>query len=78
MSQAGLPDLMAVKDGLFIAIEVKNERGKATPLQLNTLVKFREQHILAFVARIVQDVKDMLELLFHTDHIADTNKMVNA
>lgn len=33
-TRAGLPDLVVCANGKFIALELKNEKGKATPLQL--------------------------------------------
>lgn len=62
MSQAGLPDLMAVRNGYFIAIEVKNSRGSVTPMQSHFLKKLQEQGFNAFVARSAWEVAERLKI----------------
>ncbi|MDF2612807.1 MAG: hypothetical protein K0S71_593 [Clostridia bacterium] len=37
LQQAGIPDILACINGYFIAIEVKAEKGKPSPLQLREI-----------------------------------------
>lgn len=39
--RAGLPDIMALKDGVFLGIEAKSGKNKPTPLQKQQLQKIR-------------------------------------
>ena len=54
--RAGLPDIMAVIDGRFYAIEVKRPGGKATRLQTATMKAINAAGGKAFVAWDVTDV----------------------
>lgn len=60
-SEVGLPDLMAVHRGEFIAIEVKRPGSKTTAPQRRWLRKLAEQGILAIVATSAQEVVDALD-----------------
>ena len=58
---AGIPDIILCFNGRFIALEVKNETGKPTDLQKNTIKKIRAAGGTAEVVRSVSDVKTLLE-----------------
>mgnify|MGYP002518193168 CR=1 FL=1 len=42
MTKSGIPDILACVNGYFLAIEVKAERGKPSPLQIHHRSKIRE------------------------------------
>lgn len=50
-TRAGLPDLVACVNGRFVAIELKNENGKATPLQLLNIRDIQGAGGIAMVLR---------------------------
>lgn len=60
MQAAGWPDLLAWRDGVSYAFEVKRPGGKTTKLQLNRLHRLRDQSVVCGVVESVQDVKDLL------------------
>lgn len=47
--RAGIPDLICCVNGLFFALELKAENGKATPLQMYNLRKIKESGGLAMI-----------------------------
>lgn len=49
-TQAGVPDLLCCLNGRFIAIEVKAENGKPSPLQIHNIKKIRESGGIAVIA----------------------------
>ena len=55
-SEVGLPDLMAVRDGVFLAVEVKTERGVVSAMQRRWLAEIEKAGGIAIVARCVEDV----------------------
>lgn len=59
-SEAGLPDVMAVKESKFIALEIKTATGKATVLQERWIQKLKAQGVAAGVVRCVGDVEQLL------------------
>lgn len=59
----GCPDILAVKRGRLIGIEVKSHTGKTSPYQEDFIRELNKAGALAFVARSVEDVE--LELLRH-------------
>ena len=60
--RAGVPDVVGCYCGKFFAIEVKRPIGKgATPLQKNQIQQINDADGLAFVARSVAFVKEVLE-----------------
>lgn len=59
--QHGIPDIIAVHKGRFIAIEVKNEVGKTTTLQELNLKHIRQCGGIAIVARTLSDVKKVIK-----------------
>lgn len=57
-SKSGIPDIIACDpSGQFVAIEVKQLKGKATPLQLYNIRTINANNGLAFIARSLEDVK---------------------
>jgi len=63
-SPAGLPDLCAIKDGLFIAIEVKVPRKKPTPVQLAWIADINDHGHYAFWGDNLPGIKYLLEGLW--------------
>lgn len=60
-SQVGVPDIIACYCGYFIGIEVKNEKGKTSPLQDVNLELIKNAGGYSLVARSVEDVKWVIE-----------------
>lgn len=60
-SAYGLPDLMGVKDGRLIAIEVKNQVRVVTPAQAAWMRRLKRKGAIAGVARSIDDVEKLLE-----------------
>lgn len=58
-SEAGLSDVMGIKDGTFVAIEVKLDTA-VTELQQRFLDKLNEGGAVAFEARSVKEVEEVL------------------
>ena len=42
LQRAGIPDILACVNGVFVAIELKREGGKPTPLQIYNIDKIKE------------------------------------
>ena len=62
-SPNGMPDLMAIKDGKVIFLEVKTEKGKTSKLQEYQIERLKEMGVKAFVVRSTVDVKEILKTL---------------
>lgn len=60
-SQVGVPDLLVCYKGRFIGIEVKNEKGKTSPLQDINIQQIKDAGGISFVARSLEDVKKELD-----------------
>ena len=60
-SQVGVPDILACYKGRFIGIEVKNEKGKTSPLQDINIQQIKDAGGISFVARSVEDVKKVID-----------------
>jgi len=58
--QKGISDLVACKNGQFIAIEVKTEKGKLTEYQQLFLDQVKACGGIAIVARSVDDLEKQL------------------
>jgi Holliday junction resolvase len=54
-NKSGVPDILAVIDGKFIAVEVKTPKGKTSPIQEYQIKKIQESGGTAIVARSVED-----------------------
>lgn len=59
-STAGLPDLMALKNGRFVAIEVKRPGKQPSEIQRQWLKRLSSAGVTAFVACSVDDVASVL------------------
>lgn len=60
-SQVGVPDLLVCYKGRFIAIEVKNEKGKTSPLQDYNIKAIKQAGGISLVARSVEDVSKVID-----------------
>jgi len=59
-STPGIPDILGIWNGRFLAIEVKTNAGKLTEKQSDWIDKINRAGGLAFVARSIDDVIDNL------------------
>lgn len=62
MGRAGIPDIIACYNGLFVAFECKANGNKPTALQQREIDAIRKARGLAFVVdeNNVQDIKELL------------------
>ena len=60
MSKSGFPDIIAIKDGINVWIEVKAQRGVVSKLQLLRIKQLNDKGAIAFVAYSLDDVKEKL------------------
>lgn len=60
-SQVGVPDILACYKGRFIGIEVKNKRGKTSPLQDYNIASIKRAGGISLVARSVNEVTEVLD-----------------
>ena len=58
---AGRPDIFACYRGRFLVLEVKNEKGQPTKLQLHELAKWQAAGAVAGIVRSVDDVRKLIE-----------------
>ena len=61
MFTSGIPDILGVLEGKFIAIELKVGKNKPTKLQLHTVEKIRKAGGLADVCWSLEEVKEVLK-----------------
>ena len=59
-SEVGLPDLMGVRGGVFLALEIKGPKGRTTAMQEKWVRDIRRAGGVAGVARSVEDVEEIL------------------
>jgi len=59
-NKSGVPDILAVIDGRFIALEVKTPTGRTSPIQEYQIKKIQEAGGTAIVARSVEDFLEIL------------------
>jgi Holliday junction resolvase len=57
----GVPDILACIHGVFVGLEVKTEKGKATPLQNFNLAKIRDCGGKAAIVRSWEDVIEIIK-----------------
>lgn len=57
----GVPDVLACRDGAFVAIEVKAPTGTVSKLQEYQIKKIKEAGGIAFVARSLDEVKTQIK-----------------
>ena len=60
-SQVGVADLLVCYKGRFLAIEIKNETGKTSPLQDVNIELVKKAGGISFVARSVEDVRRVID-----------------
>ena len=60
-SQVGVADLLVCYKGRFLAIEIKNETGKTSPLQNVNIKMVKDAGGISFVARSVEDVRAVID-----------------
>ena len=60
-SKNGIPDLMAIKNGKTIFIEVKNEIGKLSKIQEYRIKEMQEHGAEVIVARSKEEIKHYLD-----------------
>ena len=70
-TQVGVPDLLCCLNGRFIAIEVKADKGKPSPLQLHNIEKIRESGGIALIAypKDFEALKALIEALVNESDI---------
>ena len=56
----GTPDILCCLNGKFIGIEVKKEDGVVSKIQEYHIKKIKEAGGIAFVARSLQDAKEII------------------
>lgn len=59
----GIPDLMAVRDGKCIFVEVKRAKQTAKPLQNYRIKELLEHGATSFVSHSVEEIKKQLQKL---------------
>lgn len=60
MSQPGWPDLLAIKDGRHLHIEVKRPGGRVSPLQVARHAEISKHGAEVFIAYGVEDVNSYI------------------
>ena len=56
-STNGIPDVLAIKDGRTLFVEVKRLKREADPIQAYRIKELNDYGVLAFVAHSVEEVK---------------------
>lgn len=77
-TKSGIPDILACVNGLFVAIEVKAEHGKATELQYWNRNKIRESGGIAIILypNQFEQFKMMIEdMINHSDWFASSEQV---
>ena len=69
---SGTPDLLCCLNGRFIAIEVKANEGKPSPLQIHNIEKIRESGGIALIAypKDFEALRALIEALVDESDIA--------
>jgi len=60
-NRKGVSDILACYKGVFVAIEVKNQKGVISPLQKIELQKVRNAGGYAIVAYCLEDVRNLIK-----------------
>lgn len=63
LGTAGMPDVLAIKDGILAGVEVKRPKGKTTELQEMTLKELEEHGAWTLVAYSVDDVEKKFKVV---------------
>ena len=66
---SGIPDILVVWRGRFMAIELKVGKNKPTRIQLHTLKKIEEACGMAFVCYTMEEVKEAVAAFMVPDVI---------
>lgn len=64
-NRRGVPDLIICLEGLFVAVEIKTQKGRVSPLQNVELCAIIRSQGEAFVTRSLEDFKE--KILFIKD-----------
>lgn len=59
-TRAGYPDVLCCVNGHFVSLEVKQEGGRVSPLQLRRIAEIREAGGCAEVVRSLEDTKKIV------------------
>ncbi len=62
-TRAGIPDLFVAGPGKVIALEVKAEKGKLSPVQKSTIGALAEAGIPTIVVRSIEEAEEALKAL---------------
>lgn len=60
-SKKGFPDIVAIVNGYFVGLEVKNEKGKASVHQLEMKKQVENAGGYYFIVRSIEDVKKAIQ-----------------
>ena len=60
-SRAGVPDILACVNGVFVGLEVKDSKGRPSDLQRHNIQKINDCNGVAGVVRSVKDVAELLK-----------------
>ena len=58
---SGIPDIIVCYKGRFVALEIKNEKGKTSKMQDMHIENIRKSGGIAFVVRSREEVKKIIE-----------------
>lgn len=77
-TKSGIPDLLACVNGYFVAIEVKTETGKPSPLQLHHQEKIRQSDGISIILYPDQfdEFKFLIEGLKNNDIVYMKNRQI--
>lgn len=59
-STAGIPDLMAIKNGQTIFVEVKRKGGKTSAIQDYRISELRQYGVKVFISDSLEDFKSLI------------------
>jgi len=62
-NRSGCPDVISCYKGLFIALEVKNEKGRVSELQKYHIEEIKKAGGVAAIVRSVKDVKEIFKAI---------------
>ena len=61
-STNGIPDVLAIKDGRTLFVEVKRPGREADPLQAYRIQELNDYGVLAFVSHSVEETKSRIKI----------------
>lgn len=61
-TQKGVPDILACVNGYFLAVEVKADKGRVSPLQLRTIEELKKAGGTALVVK-PKDLEDLKKII---------------